>query len=57
MNAVRGKTVVMHCAAIIENALTKQETMQQINVQGTLNVVEACLEHEVRALVYTSSGK
>ncbi|KAL3181553.1 hypothetical protein MRX96_036672 [Rhipicephalus microplus] len=54
--AVRGADAVIHCASmipvtVVENALA----FEQANVQGTRNVVDACLEESVPYLVYTGS--
>lgn len=45
--------LVFHCAAYVENKNIQK--LQQVNVQGTRNVCEVCLEHEVLRLVYLSS--
>ncbi len=54
--AVRGKAVVIHCAGLIEAADVDVELLREVNVEGTRHVLEACLEEDVKALVYTSSG-
>lgn len=57
--AVAGCQTVFHAASMI-CALTiapraLREQVEAINVQGTRNVLDACLAHGVRRLVYTSS--
>ncbi len=47
--------VVIHCAAIISMSMTPVPKVHDINVNGTRNVVEACLKWGVRKLVYVSS--
>lgn len=48
--------VVIHCAAIVENgSAVARRKMKKVNVDGTQNVIQACLECGVRALVYTGS--
>ena len=46
---------VIHAAAMISMDPTDAETMQKINVTGTANVVNLCLELEVKKLVHISS--
>ena len=53
--AFKGMDVVYHLAAVISILPGKNELLDQVNVVGTRNVVEACLETGVRRLVYTSS--
>ena len=48
--------VVFHCAAIVENgSVVARRKMKKVNVDGTQNVIQACLECGVRALVFTGS--
>jgi len=49
-----GATVVIHTASPAHNL--GKEIYQLVNVTGTRNVVDQCIEHGVRKLVYTSSG-
>ena len=48
--------VVIHCAAAVENGsvLTRRE-MKKVNVDGTRNVIQACLDCGVTALVFAGS--
>ncbi|XP_004646250.1 3 beta-hydroxysteroid dehydrogenase/Delta 5--_4-isomerase-like [Octodon degus] len=54
--ACQGISVVIHTAAVIDilGALHTQ-TIMDINVKGTLNLLEACLQASVPAFIYTSS--
>lgn len=54
-NTFRGAEIVFHLAGIVEIGSGKKSTIFKVNVQGTRNVVEACLKTGVRRLVYTSS--
>ncbi|MCF7907724.1 MAG: NAD(P)-dependent oxidoreductase [Candidatus Omnitrophica bacterium] len=45
--------LAFHCAAYVENKNIKK--LHQVNVQGTRNVCDICLEHRVSRLVYLSS--
>ena len=53
--AMRGARRVFHLAGIISIMPGKQETMRQVNVEGTKNVIAACREAHVERLIYTSS--
>ncbi len=53
--AFKGADTVFHLAGIIAIQSKLTEEVRNVNVQGTKNVCEACLEHNIRKLVYTSS--
>jgi len=53
--AMEGVDLVYHMAALVAITSDKYELMYKVNVEGTRNIVEACLEMGVRRLVYTSS--
>ncbi|KAI8588511.1 3-beta hydroxysteroid dehydrogenase/isomerase family-domain-containing protein [Geranomyces variabilis] len=53
-SACKGKTVVIHTAAVIEGFPVP--VYWKVNYEGTRNIINACREHSVRALVYTSSA-
>ncbi|KAJ3167988.1 erg26, C-3 sterol dehydrogenase [Geranomyces variabilis] len=53
-SACKGKTVVIHTAAVIEGFPVP--VYWKVNFEGTRNIINACREHGVRALVYTSSA-
>jgi UDP-glucose 4-epimerase len=57
--AVRGTDVVMHLAALIAipYSYTAPESFVQVNVGGTLNVLEACRGHGVRKVIQTSTSE
>ena len=55
IQAFEGGDVVYHLAGIISILPGKSELLYQVNVEGTRNVVEACLKTKIRRLVYTSS--
>jgi nucleoside-diphosphate-sugar epimerase len=50
----RGKEIVFHCAALT-SPWGSLESHKRVNVQGTSNVVEGCLLHDVKRLVHVSS--
>ena len=47
--------VVIHCAGIVSIASGYDQKIYDINVSGTKNVVDQCIEHRVKKLVYVSS--
>lgn len=53
--ALQGITHVYHCAAIVSFSPKQAATMLKANVEGTANVVNACIEHSIQKLVYVSS--
>ncbi len=53
--AMQGVVQVYHCAAIVSFAPKQAATMLQANIEGTANVVNACIQHTINKLVYVSS--
>ena len=51
---VKGHDVVFHLAAILDESLPV-DLQYSVNVDGTFNVFDACLEHDVKKVIYTSS--
>ncbi len=48
--------VVIHCAAAVENgSIINRRKMKEVNIEGTRNVVQACLDCGVQALVFSGS--
>ena len=54
IDSFKGQEVVFHCAAL-PSPWGNFEKFYQANVLGTRNVVQACLESNVRRLVYVST--
>jgi dihydroflavonol-4-reductase len=54
-HAFRGADVVYHLAACISLAMDSWPRLEAVNVNGTKNVIEACLRTRVRRLVHFSS--
>lgn len=54
-DAMQDITEVYHCAAIVSFAPNDAKLLYKINVEGTANVVNACLAASVRKLVHVSS--
>jgi dihydroflavonol-4-reductase len=55
VQAFNGADMVYHLAGMITILPGKKDNLYRVNVNGTKNVVEACLKTGVRRLVYTSS--
>ena len=47
--------VVIHCASIVTVSPDYSKKVFDVNVTGTKNIVDKCLEHKVKKLVYISS--
>jgi dihydroflavonol-4-reductase len=54
-SAFEDVAVVYHCAAVISITGRAAGMVQEVNVEGTRNVVRACLSHHVTRLVHFSS--
>jgi dihydroflavonol-4-reductase len=55
LKGFKGADMVYHLAGIISILPGKGKILEEVNVQGTRNVVTACLECNVKRLIYTSS--
>lgn len=53
--AMKDITKVYHCAAIVSFNSSQKKNIHSININGTANVVNACLNLNVQKLVYVSS--
>lgn len=54
-DAFKGADTVYHLAGVIDVGNDKDDFLRLVNVQGTVNVVEACKKAGVKKLVYASS--
>lgn len=48
-------TCVIHCAGIVSVASKPGNKIYQVNVEGTKNILNACIEHKVGKLIHISS--
>ena len=55
LDGLEGVEDVYHCAAMVSFNPKAKEAMMKINVEGTANLVNACLEKGIRKLCYASS--
>lgn len=53
--AMQNSKQVYHCAAIVSFSPKQANVMLQANIEGTANIVNACIEHKIQKLVYVSS--
>ena len=49
--------VIFHCAAwtAVDKAEEMEDIVRKVNVEGTKNIIDLCLKHNVKKLVYCSS--
>ncbi|MGI6395073.1 MAG: SDR family oxidoreductase [bacterium] len=55
VEAFKGARLVYHCAAWISITPGMYKKLKTVNVDGTLNVLEACRKNNVKKIVYVSS--
>lgn len=48
-------TIVIHCAGIVSTSMKFSRKIYEVNVNGTKNIVDACVSNHVKKLVYVSS--
>ena len=53
--AFEGITKVYHCAAYVSMAYHKRNYLQEVNQQGTADLVNLCIENKIEKLIYISS--
>ncbi|MBE8163434.1 MAG: SDR family NAD(P)-dependent oxidoreductase [Bdellovibrionaceae bacterium] len=53
--AIQGKDYVFHLAGLISSSHKDKALMEKINVEGTRHVIQACLRHSIKRLIYVSS--
>lgn len=58
-NAMRGCDCVVHLAAMlgVERTEARKLDCLEININGTLNVLEACVKNNIRKIVFASSSE
>ncbi|MFK7833587.1 MAG: NAD-dependent epimerase/dehydratase family protein [Winogradskyella sp.] len=54
-HAFKDITSVYHCAAFVSFEPDKYKLLRKINIEGTANIVNLCLSHNVKKLCYVSS--
>ena len=54
--AAQQTTHVIHLAAIIDSQSSSREFQYQVDVEGTQNIVEACIKVKAKRIIISSSG-
>jgi len=54
-DALKGITKVYHCAALVSFKKADKALMKNINVEGTRNIVDACLDAKIEKFCFVSS--
>jgi dihydroflavonol-4-reductase len=54
--AVKGKDAVLHCAASTSVFPARNPVVNAVNIQGTANIVDSCIEHKVQRLIYVGTA-
>jgi len=47
--------IIIHCASMVTVSPELSKKLYAVNVTGTKNIINACIEHKVKKLVYVSS--
>jgi nucleoside-diphosphate-sugar epimerase len=53
--AMSGVTQVYHCAALVSFTAKNKKVLQHTNIEGTANIVNACLNANIEKLLFVSS--
>lgn len=53
--ACRGVNAIVHCAAALAQFVHDQARMEEININGTQNVIGACKKFSIKQLIFISS--
>lgn len=53
--AEEDEVYVIHCAAVVWEKMEDNPKVRAVNVDGTANILDQCLKHRVRKLVYVGS--
>lgn len=54
-NAISGKDWVIHCAGLVSFSPKDRDKLFKINTDGTANVVNICLDYNIKKLAFVSS--
>ncbi|SDR79258.1 NAD-dependent epimerase/dehydratase family protein [Christiangramia echinicola] len=53
--AFTGVEYVYHCAALISFDPSDEKELRKVNIEGTANIVNQCINHKIKKLCYVSS--
>jgi dihydroflavonol-4-reductase len=54
--AFEGKDIIYHCAASTSVFPARNELVNRVNIEGTQNVIDACLKHAIKRLIYVGTA-
>lgn len=54
--SIAGKDVVIHCAASTSVYPARDEFVNKVNIDGSQNIIDACLKHDIKRLVYVGTA-
>jgi len=56
IQATKGVDVVIHCAANTSMYPPRQDIINKVNIEGTVNMIDACLENNVKRFIYVGTA-
>lgn len=56
IHATKKMDIVIHCAASTSMFPPRSEIVNQVNIHGTKNIIDACLENNVNRLIYVGTA-
>jgi dihydroflavonol-4-reductase len=56
VSAVSGHDYVIHAAASTQVYPARSSFIREVNIQGTINIIEACLQHQVKRLIHVGTA-
>lgn len=51
-----GQDIVIHCAAATNVFPARNEFVNRVNIEGSRNIADACLKHNIRRLIYVGTA-
>lgn len=54
--AFQNQEVIIHCAAATDVFPARNEFVNKVNIEGSKNITEACLKHNIKRLVYVGTA-
>ena len=54
--AMAGMDIVIHCAACTAVWPSRAEFIRDVNIRGTRNVIDACIENDIQRLIYVGTA-
>lgn len=55
-SAFQHQDIIIHCAAATNVYPARNEFVNKVNIEGSRNIVDACLEHNIKRLVYVGTA-